>query len=90
MTHATRAALIAGSLAALAASPALAFYCPSLVKDCQATADAVAKRDGSDKEAVTKARQGCEEAMKLHQEGKHKDSMIRAGEAITAASRALK
>jgi hypothetical protein len=68
----------------------LAYHCPALVKECQATADIVGKRDGSDTRAVEKARKGCDEAMKLHQEGKHKESMIRAGEAIAEISKALK
>jgi len=66
------------ALAILPASPALAYHCPALVKECQATADIVAKREGSDKAALEKARKGCDEALKLHQDGKHKESMIRA------------
>ena len=82
--------LIGLALPALVAGPALAYHCPALVKECQATADIVAKRDGSDKAAAAKARKGCDEAMKLHQEGKHKEAMIRAGEAIAEVSKALK
>jgi hypothetical protein len=80
----TGATLLVGT-----AGSALAFHCPALVKDCQATADIVAKRPGSDKAAVDKGRKGCDEAMKLHAEGKHKASMIRAGEAIAQISEAL-
>lgn len=69
---------------------ALAYHCPALIKECQATADIVSKREGSDKAAVEKARKGCDEAMKLHQEGKHKESMIKAGAAIEEISKALK
>ena len=69
---------------------ALAYHCPALIKECQATADVVSKRDGSDKAAVEKARKGCDEAMTLHQQGKHKESMAKAGEAIAEASNALK
>ena len=72
------------------ASQALAYHCPALIKECQTTADLVSKRDGSDKAAVEKARKGCDEAMTLHQQGKHKESMVRAGEAIAEASQALK
>jgi hypothetical protein len=36
------------------------------------------------------ARKGCDEAMKLHEEGKHKESMIKAGETIAEISKALK
>lgn len=78
------------TLVALLATPVFAFHCPVLVKECQTTADIVAKRPGSDQAAVAEARKGCEEALKLHQEGKHKESMIRAGEALTAMSKALK
>lgn len=72
------------------AGQALAYHCPALVKECETTADIVAGREGSDKAAVTKARQGCAEAMKLHQEGKHKEAQIRAGEAIAEVSKALR
>jgi hypothetical protein len=49
----------------------------------QATADIVAQRPGTDKAAVEGARKGCDG------EGKHKESMIKAGEAIAAISKAL-
>lgn len=73
-----------------AGTPAFAYHCPALVKECQATADIAAKRDGTDKDALAKARKGCDEAMKLHQEGKHKESMVKVGEAIADVSRTLK
>jgi hypothetical protein len=76
-------------LVALLAGPTLAFHCPAMIKECQATADSVAGRQGSDKAMVEQARKGCDAAMKLHQEGKHKESMIEAGAAIVAASKAL-
>jgi hypothetical protein len=82
--------LMAGALVVLLAGQVLAFHCPALVKECQATADIVARLPGTDKTAVEEARKGCEAAMKLHQEGKHKESMIKAGEAIAAVSKALK
>lgn len=72
------------------ADQALAYHCPALIKECQATADIVSHREGSDKAAVEKARKGCDEAMKLHQEGKHKESMTKAGETIAEVSKALK
>jgi len=81
--------LIGGMVIALLANPVLAFHCPVLIKECQTTADVIAKRPGTDQGAVTEARKGCDEAMKLHQEGKHKESMIKAGEAIAAMSKAL-
>lgn len=78
------------ALVAMAAGPALAYHCPALVKECHTTADIVASRDGSDKAAVAEARKGCDEAMKLHQEGKHKEAQIRVGEAIAEVSKGLK
>jgi len=81
--------LMGGAFIALVAAPALAFHCPVLIKECQTTAGVVAKRPGTDQGAVAEARKGCDEAMKLHQEGKHKESMIKAGEAIAAMSKAL-
>ncbi len=82
--------VMAGAFVALIAAPTLAFHCPAMVKECQATADVVAGRPGSDMAMVDEARKGCEAAMKLHQEGKHKDAMIKAGEATTMASKAVK
>ena len=89
MTRSVPIALTGVALVAATAGSALAFHCPALVKECQATADVVAKRPGADKAAVDKARKGCDEAMKLHAEGKHKASMVRAGEAIAQVSEAL-
>lgn len=81
--------VMGGALVSLTASPVLAYHCPALVKECQTTSEIVAKRPGSDKAAVDKARKGCDEALKLHQEGKHKESMIKVGETIADLSKAL-
>jgi hypothetical protein len=82
---------VAFALALGATNQALAYHCPALIKECQATADIVSRLvDDSGKTAVEKARKGCDEAMKLHQQGKHKESMIEAGEAIAEVSKALK
>lgn len=81
--------VMGGALVGLTASPVLAYHCPALIKECQTTADVVSKRPDTDKAAVEKARQGCDEAMKLHQEGKHKESMIKAGDTIAALGKAL-
>jgi hypothetical protein len=72
------------------AAPALAYRCPVLVKECRATADIVAAREGTDKAAVEEARKRCDEALRLHETGQHKESQIEAGEAIADVSRALK
>jgi hypothetical protein len=82
--------VMGSALVALAAGPVFAFHCPAMVKECEATADVVAKRPGTDMAALETARKGCDEALKLHQAGKHKEAMIAAGEAITAISKALK
>jgi hypothetical protein len=81
--------LMGGMVIAVLATPVLAFHCPALIKECETTADVIAKRPGTDQAAVTAARKECDEALKLHQQGKHKESMIKAGEAITAMSKAL-
>jgi hypothetical protein len=80
---------VSTALVVLAAGPSLAYHCPALVKECQTTADIVARHPGSDTAAVDEARKGCDEALTLHQDGKHKESMIKAGEAIAAISKAL-
>jgi len=54
--------VMGGALVGLTASPVLAYHCPALIKECQTTADVVANRPGTDKAAVEKARQGCDEA----------------------------
>jgi hypothetical protein len=90
MTRCHASVALAGVLVILTAAPALAFHCPALVKECRSTADIVAKRDGTDKATVEAARKGCDEALKLHEQGKHKESMIKVGEAIAEVSRALK
>jgi hypothetical protein len=74
----------------LHAPAALAFHCPLLVKECTASAEKLEKRDDADKAAVEAAKKGCAEAMQLHSAGKHKDAMIKAGESIAAAAKALK
>ena len=89
MTRGVTMVLTGTMLVVAPVGSALAFHCPALVKECRATADIVAKRPGSDKAAVDKARKGCDEAMKLHAEGKHKASMVGAGEAIARISEAL-
>jgi hypothetical protein len=84
------ATLCGVGLTAMMAGPALAFHCPALVKECQTTADIIAKRPGSDMAMVEKGRKGCEEALKLHQAGKHTESMVRVGQAIAEMSEGLK
>lgn len=81
--------VVSNALVGFAAGPSLAYRCPALVEECQTTADIVAARPGSDRAAVDKARKGCDEAMKLHWDARHKESMIKAGEAIAALSKAL-
>jgi hypothetical protein len=68
----------------------LAYHCPNLVKECEALVAKMEKRKGSDQTKVAEAKAGCEEALKLHQAGKHKESIIEAGEAITAAGESAK
>lgn len=90
MKRVTTSLFMGLALTTIWAGQALAYHCPALVKECQATADIVASREGSDKAAVAKARMGCDEAMTLHQAGKHKEAQIRVGEAIAEISKALK
>jgi type IV secretory pathway VirB6-like protein len=71
-------------------TPAYAFYCPVLVKECLTTVDKVAKKDGTDKKKLDQAKKGCDEAQKLHEGGKHKASVVKAGESIALAGKAAK
>lgn len=82
--------LVSGLVFGLSATPALAFHCPKLVAECQAVAAKAEKRAGSDMSKVAEAKQGCDDALKLHEQGKHKESVIKAGESISLAGEAAK
>lgn len=82
--------LAAGLILGLSAAPVQAFHCPKLVNECRALVAKMEKRAGIDKMKVAKAKQGCEDALKLHEAGKHKASVIKAGEAISLAGEAAK
>ncbi len=82
------AGLVLG-IAALA-DPAQAWHCPVLVKECQALVAKTEKREGVDAGKLAQAKKGCEEALKLHEGGKHKASVVKAGEAIAMAGKAAK
>lgn len=69
--------------------PAQALLCPQLVKDCTALIAKVESR-GGDAGKLAHAREHCEEAQTLHDQGKHVDSVISAGEAIEEAGKAAK
>jgi hypothetical protein len=66
------------------AGPAAAFQCPLLVKQIE---DATA---GKNDPAATRARQLAAEAKKLHEAGKHAESVAKAEEAAKAINLALK
>ena len=66
------------AIVAMAAGPALAFKCPAMVKEGR---DAAAKMKADDpkvKAAVAK----LDDAQKLHDSGKHAESLARANEAL--------
>jgi hypothetical protein len=82
------------SLAAIAfgigiAMPAQALLCPQLVKDCTALISKVEKK-GGDADKLAHAREHCRKAQTLHDQGKHVESVIAAGEAIEEAGKAAK
>jgi hypothetical protein len=83
------AILAAGLLLALI-TPVQAYHCPLLVKECRALVEKLEKKGKSDAMTLAKAKQGCEDAQKLHEAGKHKDSVIKAGEAISLAGESVK
>lgn len=72
------------------ATPAQAWDCPVLVKECQALVAKTEKRQGVDAGKLAQAKKGCDDALKLHEGGKHKASVVKAGEAITMAGKAAK
>lgn len=71
------------------AVPAQALLCPQLVKDCTALIAKVEGR-GGDAEKLAHAKQHCQEAQTLHEQGKHADSVIAAGKAIEEVGEAAK
>jgi hypothetical protein len=76
--------LMALSIVALAAAPALANQCPLLIKQIQ---DATAgKTDEASKKAIALAN----EAKALHDAGKHAESVAKADEAAKAINLTLK
>ncbi len=69
--------------------PAQAFLCPHLVKDCTALFAKVESR-GGDAGKLAHARELCQKAQALHEQGKHADAVISAGDAIGGAGKAAK
>ena len=67
-----------------------AYRCPKLVEECRALVTKLEKRQGVDKTTIGDAKEACEEALQLHKAGKHKESVIKAGEAIALAGHAVK
>ena len=81
-------ALTIGLVLGLGATSVMAYHCPKLVAECRAVVSKIEKRAGSDMAMVAQAKQGCEEAQKLHEQGDHKASVIKAGESIALAGEA--
>jgi hypothetical protein len=81
--------LVAVAFGVGVAMPAQALLCPQLVKDCTALIAKVESR-GGDAEKLEHAKEHCQKAQALHDQGKHADSVIVAGEAIEAAGEAAK
>ena len=72
------AAMMLGGTLTLAAGPALASNCPVVIKQGR---DAAAKMNASDAK-VKQALAKLDEAQKLHDGGKHTESLKSAGEAL--------
>jgi hypothetical protein len=81
--------LVVVALGVGVAMPAQAFLCPQLVKDCTALIAKVESR-GGDAGKLAHAREHCQRAQALHEQGKHADSVITAGDAIQEAGKAAK
>lgn len=74
----------------LQASSALAYHCPRLVEECNALVTKLEKNPQADTAQVAEAKQGCEDALQLHSDGQHADAVIKAGDAISMAGKAVK
>lgn len=72
-------------LLGLIVSSAGAFTCPALVEQCREAASKMDMDPSADKAAVARVKQGCEEALQLHESGQHAESVAKAKEAIQMA-----
>lgn len=88
MNKTTLGLAVAVACAAVAV-PVQALMCPQLVKDCTALIAKVEGR-GGDAAKLAEAKEYCQKAQTLHEQGKHVDSVIAAGEAIEEAGEAAK
>jgi hypothetical protein len=79
-----------GLVLGLGSTSVLAYDCPNLVTACQALVGKMEKRAGSDMAKVAEAKKGCEQAQKLHAQGDHKGSVVKAGDSIALAGQAAK
>ncbi len=82
--------LASGLVLGLGTTSVMAYHCPKLVAECQALVGKMEKRAGSDMAKVAEAKKGCEEAQKLHEQGDHKGSVVKAGDSISLAGQAAK
>ena len=69
---------VAAAIVVLAGSPAYAFKCPTMIKEGKEAAAKMKADDPKVKAAVAK----LDEAQKLHDSGKHAESMAKANEAV--------
>ena len=82
--------LTSGLILGLGPTSVMAYDCPNLVTRCQALVGKMEKRAGIDMAKITEAKKGCEEAQKLHEQGDHKGSVVKAGDSISLAGQAAK
>jgi hypothetical protein len=85
-----RGLLVGAVVLGISGLSAWAYHCPVLVKECEAVVVKLDKRPDAKKDILAQAKKMCTEAAKLHDDEQHADSMIKAGEAIALASRAVK
>ncbi len=74
----------------LSAASVMAFHCPKLVNECNALVAKMEKKPNTDKKLVAEAKQGCADALQLHNTGKHGAAVVKAGEAISMAGKSAK
>jgi hypothetical protein len=82
--------LVSGLVFVSGTTAVLAFHCPKLVAECQAVVAKAETRAGTDMSKLAEAKQGCADALTLHEQGKHRDAIIKAGESIALAGEATK
>lgn len=73
------------ALLGLMVSSGWAFTCPALVEQCRQAVNSMSMKPGADQTKAAQMKQGCEDALQLHQTGQHAEAVAKAKETIQMA-----